>query len=68
MEPVGGLMGPSPLDATPKKKEKVYIYIYIYTHIQLGPKKRNRIWPLCFQKLGPLHKIKIKTQPKQHLN
>ena len=65
MEPIGGLIGPSPLDATPKKKRKS---IYIYTHIQLGPKKRNRIWPLCFQKLGPLHKIKIKTPPKQHHN
>ena len=36
MEPVGGLMGPSPLDATPKKKEKVYIYIPIFN---LGPRK-----------------------------
>ena len=33
------------------------------------PKQRVLIFaPPCFQKVGPIHKIKIKTQPKQHHN
>ena len=58
MESVGGLMGPSPLDTTKKKKK-----VYIYTHIQLGPKKRNRIGHFASKSLAPSTKLKLKLSP-----
>ena len=57
--------GPAPLLHPPENSIYVYIYIPIFN---LGPRKKIEFGPLCFQKLGPLHKIKIKTQPKQHHN
>ena len=59
MESVGGLMGPSPLDTTHKKKKS----IYIYNHIQLGPKKRNRIGHFASKSLTPSTKLKLKLSP-----